>query len=233
MANRDRNRPGLVYGPVRPSGPRDRGRIVGNLLGFLIVVVTIAVLGIAIYFFGQSSGVEPAPPTAIATAVLTPPPEGSPVTQPSPTPVAGPSASPTLSASAEPTTATITPAPTLFIPPVVTGPGFITFGTNVDTQLQVTDPKTKFAIDEPMVWSAYLTEAANSADLKIRILKLDANQPSGERLVREDLVQPDVQGVQIFFRRLRPIGASDGAGLFTIEYVRGEDILSTGSFLVQ
>jgi hypothetical protein len=121
---------------------------------------------------------------------------------------------------------------TLYVPDVVTGPGYITFGSNVDAQLHVTDPKTTFGIDEPMVWSADLTEPANSVDMKIQIFKLDASQPDGQRLVRTDEVKPDATGAQVYFRRLRALGATLGAGLFTIEYVRGADVLATGSLLI-
>jgi hypothetical protein len=235
VANRDRPRQGLVYGPVRPSGPRDRGRIVGNLLGLLVVVVTISVLGLAVYFFLLDNSAPPPGATGTPAASVE---SGAPSAAPGATQSAAADATPVPSAngpapSEAPSGAAITPGPTLFVPTVMQGPGFVTFGTNVDAQLHVTDPKTTFGVDEPMVWSAYLTEPANSADMRIRILKLDASQPSGQLLVREDLVKPDATGVQIFFRRLRAIGATEGTGLFTIEYVKGDQILSTGSFLVQ
>jgi hypothetical protein len=83
-----------------------------------------------------------------------------------------------------------------------------------------------------MVWSADLTEPANSVDMKIQIFKLDASQPDGQRLVRTDEVKPDATGAQVYFRRLRALGATLGAGLFTIEYVRGTDVLATGSLLI-
>lgn len=237
MANRDRHRQGLVYGPVRPSGPRDRGRIVGNLLGFLVVVVTVSLLGMAIYLLVQARGVEPVPPaatpTAQAAAQATETAQASPGSTALATSAASAAPSPTLSSTPGATIPVVTPAPTLFVPPVVSGPGFVTFGTSVDAQLHVIDPKTTFAIDEPMVWSAYLTQPANSTDLIIRILIQDPNQPSGQRVVREDAVQPDVQGAQIYFRRLKPIGETEGAGLFMIEYVRADEVLSTGSFLVR
>jgi hypothetical protein len=114
----------------------------------------------------------------------------------------------------------------------VSGPGFITFGTTADAGYHVSDPKTTFAIDEPMVWSAHLSERANASDLRIRIFIQDPTQPSGQRLFREDAVTPDATA-EIFFRRLRPIGVTAGAGLFTIEYVRGDQVLAQGSFLVQ
>lgn len=237
MANRDRHRPGLVYGPVRPSGSRDTGRIVGNLLGFLVVVATVGVLGLAVYLFLQSRGLEPASSAHTPSAELSAAPAASTSAQPSPSSVAlasaSPTSAPTFQQSTPPTNAGPTPGPTLFVPPVVAGPGFITFGTNVDAQLHVTDAKTTFALDEPMVWSAYLTEPANSVDLRIRMLRLDATKPSGQALVHEDAVKPDVRSTQVFFRRLKPIGSSEGPGLYTIEYVRGQEILATGSFLVQ
>ena len=54
MAGRDRQKQGLIYGPVRPSGPPDRGRIVGNMLGLLVVVVTAGVLGSAMAGSGST-----------------------------------------------------------------------------------------------------------------------------------------------------------------------------------
>ena len=160
MANRDRHRPGLVYGPVRPSGPRERGRIVGNVLGLLVVAVSAGVLVVGLYIFLQSQGDRRTSTPSRAAVSLSP---GS-------TPVAtasfdagasNPSVLPTNLS-----TPGVTPPPTLYVPQVVTGPGYVTFGSNVDGQLHVTDAKTTFAADEPMVWSADLTEPANSADLQ-------------------------------------------------------------------
>jgi hypothetical protein len=237
VANRDRHRQGLIYGPVRPSGPRDRGRIVGNLLGFLVVVVTVVVLALAIYFFVQARS-TPVPPSATATPAATP---ATSVVGTAPEASASPIAIGTVAVTPSPvavtpppsTDPTPTPGPTLFIPPVASGPGFITFGTTADAELHVLDPKTTFGVSEPMIWRAYLTRPANSSELQIRIYKQDPTQPSGLALVREDPVQPDVNGVQIYFRRLRAIGAVAGTGLYTIEYVRGDEILAQGSFLVQ
>jgi len=240
VANRDRHRQGLVYGPVRPSGPRDRGRIVGNLLGLLVVAVTVGVLALAIYFFAQNRASEPPPPVATPTAApsvaSSASADSSPSAQSSAVAVVtlAPITPQPSQLVASPTApAGVTPAPTLFVPQVVSGPGFVTFGTNADDELHITDAKTTFGLDEPMVWSAYLTESANSADLRIRILRFDPNQLSGQELLREDPVKPDATEAQIFFRRLRPIGTTYGPGLYTIEYRRGDEILSTGSFLVQ
>jgi hypothetical protein len=243
VANRDRHRQGLVYGPVRPSGPRDRGRIVGNLLGFLVVVVTVSVLILAIYFFIQSRSAE-APPmqsAPAASAFASPSATASLTTSvlPSASAIAAVSLAPTLAPSGPtplPTAVATpvnpaTPGPTLFVPSVMQGSGFITFGTTADAQFHILDARTTFSADEPILWSAYMTEVANSSDLRIRVLKLDASQPSGQLLVREEAVTPRADGIRIFFHRFRLNGS--GPGLYTIQYVKGEDILSTGSFLVQ
>jgi hypothetical protein len=214
---------------VRPSGPRDRGRIFGNLLGLLVVVVTAGVLGFAIVVVLQNA--RPAGTVPVAT------PSSAPATSIPSSPGPSPSGAPTVAATplATAVAATIdpaTPAPTVFVPTVQIGRGYVTFGTDADQTLRVTDPKTTFALDEAMVWSAYLTEPADSADLRIRILRLDSASPSGQTLVREDLVKPETRSGQIFLRRLHALGPTTGPGLFTIEYVRGDEILAEGSFLI-
>jgi len=193
------------------------------------VVIAVGLLGAAIFFFflnrGPSAGSSPSPVATLATPGATSGIEGSPSGSVGSSGLPSPS---TPGSSPGPT-----PKPTLYVPQVMTGPGYITFGTTVDSQLNVTDPKTVFAVDEPMVWVANLTQPADSVDLKINIYKLDAKQPTGEKLVRVDDVMPVATGAQVYFRRLRPIGATLGTGLFTIQYVRGQDILASSSFLVQ
>lgn len=73
MANRDRQHQGLVYGPVRPAGRRNAGRIVANAIGLLLVVVTIGVLGVGIYLLldNRGGGVPTNTPTIAPTAHLT------------------------------------------------------------------------------------------------------------------------------------------------------------------
>ena len=85
-----------------------------------------------------------------------------------------------------------------------------------------------------MVWSAYLTRTANSDDLR------DPNPEDGcdpaERPAAHSRGTGHAQrstDAQIFFRHVRPLGASAGTGLFTVEYVRGDEVLSLGSFLIQ
>jgi hypothetical protein len=233
VANRNRQRQGLTYGPVRSSGTRDRGRILGNLLGLLVVAVTVGLLAFGIYLFldnrnpSSQSGARPSASSAgqasAAASGSTPAQLGRYSLLPS---IA--SGSPVVVSSGLPAT----PAPALSVPSVETGPGFITFGTTADAALHVTDPRTTFAADSQIVWSAYLTETANSVELRIRILKMDPTDPSGQRLVREDPVTPNVQGVRIFFRRVRLNSATTGPGLYTIEYLRGDEVLAQGQFLV-
>ncbi len=240
MAKREQHRQGVVYGPVRPAGRRDRGAIIGSLLGILVVIGTVGLLAFGIITFLQQR-------PAVAPA-LTPTPEVAASPSAEPTAAAGsPSASasaaiaPTLApATLAPATDNPSPAasveitapPTPFVPAVNVGPGYITFGTDSDSQLQVTDPKTVFDPEERMVWSAYLTDSADSADLRILVLKLDPSTAEGQRLVAESAVRPVVTDVQRFLRRVRLATMIDGPGLYTVRYVRGEEIMSEGSFLV-
>jgi len=212
---------------------------VGNLLGFVVVIVTVGVLASAIYILLTQSP-PPAPlvtstPTSsssVAASVVA----GASVV-PTPTTIATVSLLPTtVPATSSPPGTSFTPStpgPTLFVPPVQQGPGFITFGTTADSSYHVLDPKTTFAVDELMVWSADLLQPANSADLQILIYIQDPTQPTGERLLRTDPVTPSAQDVRIFFRHLRPLGATYGTGVYTIQYVRGDQVLAMGSFLVQ
>lgn len=211
------------------------------MLGLLVVVVTAGVLGAAIYILLTQSP----PPAPIATAGTTAPSSvvasviASASALPTPTTEATESVLPTLpTITLPPSIATsappATPAPTLFVPPVQQGPGFITFGTTADSSFHVTDPKSSFALDDPMVWSAYLLESANASDLQVLIYVQDPTQANGLRLVRTDPVTPNAQDVRIFFHRARPpIGTTYGAGIYTVQYVRSGQVLAQGSFLVQ
>lgn len=235
MAKREQHRQGIVYGPpIRPSGGRDRGAVMGSLLGVIVVLVTAGVLGFAalMYLQGQSA----VPPPATATPL---PPASASV---APSAAASPSALPVGSASPSPVAPTpppsdqpspgITPAPTPFVPQVLIGPGYVTFGTEADSQLLITDPRATFTRDERMVWSAQLTEQADSSELRIHMLKLDPEAPTGQRLIREEEVRPNVRDAQTFLRRVRVSSLIEGPGLYTIRYLRGDVILSEGSFLV-
>jgi hypothetical protein len=233
VANRERHRQGVVYGPVRPPGRRDRGAIVGSLLGIVVVVATVGLLGLGLMTVLQGRANAP-------LVTPTPLPMASPSTDPSALPSASlPPAATTppatlgpTPATAVPATAEITLAPTPFTPAANVGPGYVTFGTDSNRQLQITDPKAVFNPDERMVWSAYLTERADSADLRVVVLKLDQSAPDGQRVLSESEVRPSANDVQRFLRRLRVSSIIDGPGLYTVRYVRGDVILSEGSFLV-
>ena len=108
------------------------------------------------------------------------------------------------------------------------GEGYVTFGTRDDDQLHILDPRSVFAMDERIVWSAFLTERADSAELRIHILKIDPAVVGGERLIVDEEVTPLVINAQIFSRRLRPQALLDGPGVYVVRYLRGTDLLSEG-----
>ncbi len=207
----------------------------GSLLGILVVVGTVGLLGLGIVTLLQ----RPAAPVATApVAGDSPSPDASAAASAAPSPSAtgavpatpiGPS--PTAQPTPD-TTPAVTPAPTPFVPAVNAGPGYVTFGTESNSQLQVVDPKTVFGGNERMVWSAYLTDTADSSDLRILVLKLDPDAPDGQRLVAESEVRPVANDVQRFLRRVRVGSITEGPGLYTVRYVRGTEIMSEGSFLV-
>jgi hypothetical protein len=204
----------------------------GSLLGLLVVVATVGLLGFGVLTLVQNRAAPPAAtqaPAVVATettvAALSPAPI-------SPVATATPAvASPSAPASVEATTLT-TPAPSVLVPQVLVGPGYVTFGTEADSRLLITDARTTFNADERMVWSAHLTEVADSTDLRIHVVKLDPNALDGERLLRDDPVRPRVDAAQLFVRNVRVQSISDGPGLYTVRYVRGTDILAEGLFVV-
>jgi hypothetical protein len=120
------------------------------------------------------------------------------------------------------------PSPTNVPPLVQIGEGFVTFGTRADDQLRIEDPRSVFHAGERIVWSAYLTERADSAELRIQISKLDSAEVSGERLISDSAVTPDVRNAQIFQSRIRPQNGLDGPGVYVVRYVRGTDVLAEG-----
>ena len=127
---------------------------------------------------------------------------------------------------------TLTPTPTLYVPDVQEGPGYVTFGTAANDQLEIKDPQATFTNEGRMVWSAYLPDPVDSVDLRIEVLKLDSSAPEGQRLVRNDAVRPKAKNAQHFLRQVRIKRVLDGPGLYTVRYVRGTDVLAEGSFLV-
>jgi len=218
-----------VYGPARPNGSGSSiAALIGRLLGLAIVIVAVGALGVGVMtlFGGQ-----------LAAPTVRPTPFGA--ISPSPSFAPGPTATPSGSTPLTTPTPTSTPAgsglpatPTPTAPLIAVGPGFVTFGTRADSELRIRDPRTSFALEERITWSAYLIDAVNSADVRVLIIKDDPAAPGGERLIRTDEISPRVTDAQIFVRRIRPDRLLDGPGVYTIRYVRGDRLLSEGRFLV-
>jgi len=223
VPSRPQRRQGVIYGPPRPpEGGRDSGAILGRVLGVLVIVLAVGVLGGgAVVLLGGAAVSSATPSPSADPSVL---PSGASPTPALSTipPTAGPSLSPTPS-----------PSPTPFVPTVQVGPGFVTFGTRSDADLNIVDARSAFRPGETITWSAHLSEPANSADLQVRVLKLDPDVDSGERLISESGVRPRVEGGQRFERKIRPARALDGPGIYVVRYMRGEAILSEGYFLVE
>jgi hypothetical protein len=226
---RQQRRQGIRYGPPRERERySDNGVLIGRFLGLGILLLTIGVLAAgALAFMGDLPGSSPAPTrTAQAVGASALPTESAAVGSATPSPA--PTALPTTGTI--PPTTVASPAATIVPPLVQIGEGYVTFGTHSDNQLRITDPRSVFAIDERIVWSAYLTELADSEELHIQILKLDDTVLGGETLISDDAVTPIVHGAQIFQRRLRAQSTLDGPGLYVVRYLRNTDLLSEGFF---
>jgi hypothetical protein len=171
MANRQQRRQGVVYGPVRPTGPgRDTGAIIGRILGLVVVVLAMGVLAVGAYIFLNQRAAAPTfrpTPTAVAEASPSDSPAPPTATATVSPPTLFPTAPPSLPATLEPTV-----APTPVIPLVQIGPGFVTFGTRANDQLAITDPRSVFAPDERITWRARPSAATSAAE------KLDDDAPS-------------------------------------------------------
>jgi hypothetical protein len=135
----------------------------------------------------------------------------------------------TAPSSFVPASAQPTPLGSGHSPQVQIGAGFVTFGTRADDQLHIIDPAASFALRDRVVWSAFLTEPADSVDLHVQVFKVDGTPPNGERLILDEAVTPLLRGAQVFQRRIRPSDALDGPGIYVVRYLRGTDILSQGS----
>lgn len=224
-----------MYGPVQERGPGyEASSLIGRILGMLVVAAAVGVLGVgALTVLGdgdraaapESSPTAPAlagatdSPTLAATVPPAPtvPPTTAPATQPTPTP----------DTTAQPTVGT-TPVEL----EVREGPGYVTFGTESNASLRITNARTTFGLDERITWSAHLTSPANSVDLRTEVSKIDP-ETGAEELVREDEVRPRVNGAQIFLRRLRADRAFDGPGTYVVRYLRGSTVMAEGAFEVE
>jgi hypothetical protein len=224
---RQQRRQGIRYGPPRERERySDNGVLIGRFLGLGILLLTIGVLAAgALAFMGDLPGSTPAPTRTLPAVAASGLPSESAAFESS-APSQGPTTLPTTGTI--PPTTVPSPAATIVPPLVQIGEGYVTFGTHSDNQLRITDPRSVFALDERIVWSAFLTELADSDQLRIQILKLDETAIGGETLISDEPVTPIVHGAQIFQRRFRAQATLDGPGLYVVRYLRNTDLLSEG-----
>ena len=126
---------------------------------------------------------------------------------------------------------TPTPSPSQFAVTVEIGPGFVTFGTQLNPDRTIADPRATFMVSDRISWSGQMTEAVDSADVTVRLFILDDSAPNGERLLSEGAAQPKGTAQTFFTRdRLSPAHALDGPGIYLVRYVKGEQVLAEGYF---
>ena len=215
MSNRVPRRQGVIYGPPRPE--REEGansELIGRVLGIGMVALALAVLGGAIVLVNRPPG--PTPTRGVG-------------------PTASPPASATVLPSTLPTSGLPTPIPTPvatpFVPVVQVGPGFVTFGTEFNADGTIADPRALFVPSDRIAWSGYLTEATDSADLTVRLYKLDDSVPGGLRLLSEGEARTRV-GDRLHYTRsdVNPNRALDGPGVYLVRYLRTDIVLAEGYF---
>jgi hypothetical protein len=218
-------RQGIRYGPPREQARfSDNGVLIGRFLGLGILLLTVGVLAAGALAFMRDSPRATSSPGRSAVVASSPSP--APTVLATATPLA--TALPTPAESGVPASLLPTPVPTNPAPLVQIGEGFVTFGTQADNSLHIVDPKSVFRPNERIVWSAFLSERADSADLLVRITKMDSTAIGGERVISDSPVTPLVRGAQIFQNRIRPGQDLEGPGVYAVRYFRGEEILSEG-----
>ena len=194
-------RQGIRYGPPREKARfSDNGVLIGRFLGLGILLLTIGVLAAGALAFMRDSPSATSTPGRSAFVAFSPSPVPSEIGRslghcPAVVPTPGESVVP---ASTLPSPAATNPPPLVQI-----GEGFVTFGTRADNSLHIVDPKSVFRLNERIVWSAFLSEVADSADLLVRISKIDPAAIGGERVISEAPVTPLVRNAQLFQNRLR------------------------------
>jgi hypothetical protein len=211
--------------------------LIGQALGLIVVVAAMAVLGVgALSLIGDEGGVAAASPSPTSVAfslppasptpaprTLPPPPTASPIPTTAPaasfTPVPSFGALPTASAGASPDLQ------------VRVGPGYVTFGTQRNGNLLITNPRTQFAINERILWSAALSEPTNTWLLSSTVHKVDVEGGS-ERLVDQRGERARVGGAQLVSSSLVPRQRLDGPGIYVMRYSRGAQLLAEGYFQV-
>ncbi|MEP7379731.1 MAG: hypothetical protein ABI725_09255 [Chloroflexota bacterium] len=216
MSNRVPRRQGVIYGPPRfPNGRGGNGALIGRILGIGMVALALAVLAGALVLVNR----PPAPtPTRQVGPTASPPPQS-------------PSAQPSATASVVPTGPVPTPTASPFVATVQVGPGFVTFGTQLNPDQTVADPRASFVPSDRLAWSGFLTEASDAADVTVRLFKLDDTAPNGERLLSEGGARPRLKASLHFSRKdINPGRALDGPGTYLVRYLKGEQVLAQGYF---
>jgi hypothetical protein len=216
VSNRVPRRQGVIYGPPRPEPEEGaNSALIGRVLGIGMVALALAVLGGAVVLVNRPPG--PTPTRQVGPTASPPPPSSSIL------PSIGPSPSQATPAP--------TPAPTPFVPVVQVGPGFVTFGTQLNPDGTIADPRALFVPSDRMAWSGFLTEPTDAADLTVRLYKLDDSVPGGERLLSEGEARPRVRDGLHFTRfPVNPNRALDGPGIYLVRYMRTDIVLAEGYF---
>ena len=209
--------------------------LIGQVLGLIVVVAAVAVLGVgAMSFIDDDAGVGAASPSpsSLAASVAPAAPTTAPGTLPAQSAAPSPTIDPGQNLTPEPS---LEPLPTAGATPfelqVQVGPGFITFGTERNRNLRITDARTQFPIDERMVWSAELIEPTDTWLLSSRIYKVDLENGT-ERLVDERGEKARVAAATLVSSSLVPARRLDGPGIYVMRYVQDGRALSTGYFEV-
>jgi hypothetical protein len=111
------------------------------------------------------------------------------------------------------------------------GPGFVTFGTRLNPDQTVADPRATFVPSDRIVWSGFLSQPADAADITVRLFKRDDTAPNGERLLSEGGARPAQKAALHFSRRdINPGRALDGPGIYLVRYLKGEQVFAEGYF---
>ncbi|MEP7361026.1 MAG: hypothetical protein ABI744_05535 [Chloroflexota bacterium] len=220
MSNRVPRRQGVTYGPPRfSSGDGGNSALVGRIVGLGMVALALTVLVGAVALVNR-------PPAATPTRQVGP--TASPAPQ-------SPSIAPSPTTSPIPASPSLGPGPTPtaspFVPSVQMGPGYVTFGTRVNPDRTAADPRAMFLPSDRIAWSGFLSEPADSADVTVRLFKLDQAAPNGERLLSQGEARPHGKAQQIYTRNeINPNKALDGPGTYLVRYLKGELVLSEGYF---
>lgn len=217
MSNRVPRRQGVIYGPPRPEPEEGaNSALIGRVLGIGMVALALAVLAGGFVLANRPPGATPTRQVG-PTASPSPPPQS---------PSVLPSTQPTAPATLAPTA-----APTPFEPVVQVGPGFVTFGTQLNSDGTVADPRAVFVPSDRIAWSGFLTEPTDARDLIVRLYKLDDSVPGGERLLSEGDARPRVkEGLHFTRFPVNPNRALEGPGIYLVRYIRTDIILAEGYF---